>query len=126
RQYQVQLAQARRDFERDQALIGQHLVSEQDYETARTQAATLAAQVKTQGRQVQAAQAGVHAAQVQEDYTIVRAPFSGVVVDKAAQVGEMISPIFGGGGFEAAGIATIVDMSSLEVDVDVNEAYLIG
>ncbi|HWF99763.1 MAG TPA: efflux RND transporter periplasmic adaptor subunit [Steroidobacteraceae bacterium] len=124
RQYQVQLAQARRDFERDQALIGQHLVSEQDYETARTQAATLAAQVKTQGRQVQAAQAGVHAAQVQEDYTIVRAPFSGVVVDKAAQVGEMISPIFGGGGFEAAGIATIVDMSSLEVDVDVNEAYL--
>src|SRR6185437_280328 len=73
RQYQVQLAQARRDFERDQALIGQHLVSEQDYETARTQAATLAAQVKTQGRQVQAAQAGVHAAQVQEDYTIVRA-----------------------------------------------------
>jgi HlyD family secretion protein len=124
RQYQVQLAQAQRDFGRDQALIGQHLVSEQDFETARTQAATLAAQVKTQQRQVELAQAGVHAAQVQEDYTIVRAPFSGVVVDKAAQVGEMISPIFGGGAFEAAGIATIVDMSSLEVDVDVNEAYI--
>ncbi len=124
RQYQVQLAQAERNFGRDQALIGQHLVSEQDFETARTQAATLAAQVKTQRRQVQLAQAGVQAAQVQEDYTIVRAPFSGVVVDKAAQLGEMISPIFGGGGFDAAGIATIVDMRSLEVDVDVNEAYI--
>ena len=123
-QYQVQLAQARRDFARDQALIGQHLVSEQDFETARTQAATLAAQVQTQQRTVTVARAGVHAAQVQEDYTIVTAPFSGVVIAKAAQLGEMISPIFGGGSFEAAGIATVVDMSSLEVDVDVNEAYI--
>ena len=124
RQYQVQLEQARRDFARDQALIGQHLVSEQDFETARTQAATLAAQVLTQGRTVAVARAGVQAAQVQVNYTIVAAPFTGVVVDKAAQVGEMISPIFGGGSFEAAGIATVVDMSSLEVDVDVNEAYI--
>jgi RND family efflux transporter MFP subunit len=66
----------------------------------------------------------VHAAQVQEDYTVVEAPFTGVVIAKAAQLGEMISPIFGGGTFEAAGIATLVDMSSLEVDVDVNEAYI--
>ncbi|HEY7887101.1 MAG TPA: efflux RND transporter periplasmic adaptor subunit [Steroidobacteraceae bacterium] len=124
RQYQVQLEQARRDFARDQALIGQHLVSEQDFETARTQAATLAAQVVTQGRTVAVARAGVQAAQVQVNYTIVAAPFTGVVIDKAAQVGEMISPIFGGGSFEAAGIATVVDMSSLEVDVDVNEAYI--
>ena len=123
-QYQVQLAQVQRDYARDAALIGEHLVSEQDYETARTLAATDAAQVKTQQRQVELARAGVKAAQVQEDYTVVAAPFSGVVVDKAAQLGEMISPIFGGGTFEAAGIATIVDMSSLEVDVDVNEAYI--
>lgn len=123
-QYQVQLAQARRDFARDQALIGQHLVSEQGFETARTQAATLAAQVLTQQRTVNVARAGVRAAQVQEDYTVVEAPFTGVVVAKAAQIGEMISPIFGGGAFEAAGIATLVDMSSLEVDVDVNEAYI--
>ena len=123
-QYQVQLAQARRDFARDEALIGQHLVSEQDFETARTQAATLAAQVLTQQRSVTVAREGVRAAQVQVDYTIVQAPFTGVVIAKAAQVGEMISPIFGGGSFEAAGIATIVDMSSLEVDVDVNEAYI--
>ena len=124
RQYQVQLDQARRDFARDQALVGQHLVSEQEFETARTQAATLAAQVQAQERAVTVARAGVHAAQVQEDYTIVAAPFSGVVIAKAAQLGEMISPIFGGGSFEAAGIATLVDMGSLEVDVDVNEAYI--
>jgi HlyD family secretion protein len=124
RQYQVQLAQYRRDFARDQALIGQHLVSEQDYETAQTLAVTTAAQVKTQQRQVESARAGVQAAQVQEDYTVVEAPFSGVVIAKAAQVGDFISPIFGGGTFEAAGVATIVDMSSLEVDVDVNEAYI--
>jgi HlyD family secretion protein len=124
REYQVQLAQARRDFARDQALIGQHLVSEHDFETARTQAAALAAQLLTQQRAVTVARDAVHAAQVQEDYTVVQAPFTGVVVAKAAQLGEMISPIFGGGTFEAAGIATLVDMSSLEVDVDVNEAYI--
>jgi RND family efflux transporter MFP subunit len=123
-QYQVQLAQDRRDFARDAALIGEHLVSEEDFETVRTQAATQAAQIKTQQRQVELARAGVQAAQVQQDYTVVAAPFTGVVIDKAAQMGEMISPIFGGGAFEAAGIATIVDMSSLEVDVDVNEAYI--
>jgi len=124
RQYQVQLAQARRDLARDAALIGQHLVSEQALETAQTQVAALAAQVLTQRRAVAVASAGVQAARVQEDYTVVRAPFSGVVIDKAAQMGETISPFFGGGGFTQTGIATIVDMSSLEVDVDVNEAYI--
>ena len=123
-QYRVQLAQARRDFKRDQALIGPHLVSEQSFEEARTQAAVFAAQVHSQRRQVQVERAGVLAAQVQETYTVVRAPFSGVVVDKAAQTGEMLSPIYGGGGFTRTGVATIVDMSSLEVDVDVNEAYI--
>ena len=124
RQYQVQLAQSRRDLLRDEALIGQHLVSEQALETAQTQAAALAAQVLSQQRAVAVARAGVQGARVQEDYTIIRAPFTGVVVDKAAQMGEMISPLFGGGGFTQTGIATIVDMSSLEVDVDVNEAYI--
>ncbi len=123
-QYRAQLAQARVDLGRDQALIGAHLVSEQVLENARTQVAVLGAQVLSQRRVVQVDRAGVEAAQVQEDYTVVRAPFSGVVVDKAAQMGEMISPIFGGGGFTQTGIATIVDMSSLEVDVDVNEAYI--
>ncbi|HZT05014.1 MAG TPA: efflux RND transporter periplasmic adaptor subunit [Steroidobacteraceae bacterium] len=124
RQVQVQLAQARRDLARDQALIGQHLVSEQALETVQTQAAALAAQELSQRRAVAVARAGQRAARVQEDYTVVRAPFEGVVVDKAAQMGETISPFFGGGGFTQTGIATIVDMTSREVDVDVNEAYI--
>jgi len=123
-QYQVQLRLARLDLARDQALIGQHLVSEQTFDNARTQVDSLAAQVLTQRREVTVARAGVQAAEVQEDYTVVRAPFSGVVVDKPAQMGETISPFFGGGGFTQTGIATIVDMNSLEVDVDVNEAYI--
>ena len=123
-QYRVQLALARLDLARDQALIGQHLVSQQAFDTARTQVDSLAAQVLTQQRNVAVARAGVRAAQVQQGYTVVRAPFSGVVVDKPAQMGETISPFFGGGGFTQTGIATIVDMNSLEVDVDVDEAYI--
>jgi HlyD family secretion protein len=123
-QYRVQLAQARRDLARNQALVGEHLVSEQDFETSQTQAATLAAQVDTQRRQVDLARAGVQAAQVQVDYTVVRAPYAGVIIDKAAQTGEIVSPVSAGGGFTRTGVATIVDMRSLEVDVDVNEAYI--
>ena len=54
----------------------------------------------------------------------ILAPFSGVVVYKAAQPGEMISPVSAGGGFTKTGICTIVDMDSLEVEVDVNEAFI--
>jgi RND family efflux transporter MFP subunit len=63
-------------------------------------------------------------AQVNFAYCVVRAPFSGVVTTKDAQVGEIISPLSAGGGFTRTGVGTIVDMSSLEVDVDVNEAYI--
>jgi len=54
----------------------------------------------------------------------IRAPFAGVVVEKAAQPGEMVSPLSAGGGFTRTGLGTIVDMTSLEVEVDVNEAYI--
>jgi multidrug efflux pump subunit AcrA (membrane-fusion protein) len=54
----------------------------------------------------------------------IRAPFAGVIVNKAAQPGEIISPISAGGGFTRTGICTIVDMSSLEIEVDVSEAYI--
>jgi RND family efflux transporter MFP subunit len=86
--------------------------------------ASYQAQVDAQRRQVAAAQAQARVAQVNYDYTVVRAPFAGVVTDKAAQVGEIISPISAGGGFTRTGIGTIVDMDSLEIDVDVNEAYI--
>ena len=58
------------------------------------------------------------------DSTIIRAPFSGVAISKDAQPGEMVSPVSAGGGFTRTGIGTIVDMRSLEIEVDVNESYI--
>jgi RND family efflux transporter MFP subunit len=123
-QYQAQLAQAQRDLKRAQDLVGRQLVSQQAVDDARTKAATLAAQVEAQRKQIDLAQAGVRAAQVQLDYCTVRAPFAGVIIAKAAQVGEIVSPLSAGGGFTRTGVGTIVDMDSLEVEVDVNEAYI--
>jgi RND family efflux transporter MFP subunit len=123
-QLQAQLAQARHDAARQDALVGRGLVARQAAEQAHTQVAALAAQLNAQQRQAEAAQAQAKVAQVDFDYTVVRAPFDGVVTDKSAQVGEIISPLSAGGGFTRTGVGTIVDMDSLEVDVDVNEAYI--
>src|SRR6185295_15518445 len=75
------------------------------------------AEVKVAERQVAVSRQDI------ED-TLIRAPFSGVVISKDAQPGEMVSPVSAGGGFTKTGIGTIVDMRSLEIDVDVNEAYI--
>jgi len=123
-QYEAQLAQARRDLKRNEDLVESKLVSQQALETARTQVETLAAQLMGQERQVELGRASVKGAQVQLDYTTVRAPFSGVVIAKAAQAGEIVSPISAGGGFTRTGVGTIVDMDSLEIEVDVNESYI--
>jgi len=123
-QYQAQLEQARRDLVRNQDLVARQLVSQQALEAASTQVQSLAAQVEAQRKQVQLARATVDGAQVQLGYTVVRAPFTGVVTAKAAQPGEIVSPVSAGGGFTRTGVGTIVDMDSLEIDVDVNEAYI--
>lgn len=124
RQTQVQLTQAGRDMQRQNKLAAKGLVAKQQAERARTKVANLKAQLNAQRKQAKAAQAQVRVAQVNYDYTIVRAPFSGVVTQKTAQVGEIIAPAAAGGGFTRTGVGTIVDMDSLEVDVDVNEAYI--
>lgn len=121
---QAQLAQSERDVKRDEDLLGRKLVSQQAVEQARTQLATLTAQVSVQRRQIEVAAANVRSAQVQLDYCTVRAPFTGIVIAKSAQVGEIVSPFSAGGGFTRTGIGTLVDMDSLEIDVDVNEAYI--
>jgi len=123
-QNEAQLDQALRDATRQEALVGRGLVSKQLAEQSRTQANTYRAQLNTARRQAQAADAQVGVAQVNLDYTVVRAPFDGVITDKAAQVGEIVSPLSAGGGFTRTGVGTIVDMDSLEIDVDVNEAYI--
>ena len=123
-QHQAQLAQSERDVKRAEDLLERRLVSQQAVEQARTQVETGAAQVQGQRKQIELAQANVRSAQVQLDYCTVRAPFTGVVIAKAAQVGEIVSPFSAGGGFTRTGIGTIVDMDSLEIEVDVNEAYI--
>jgi RND family efflux transporter MFP subunit len=93
-------------------------------DAARAQRDMLRARLGSAEEQVRVAQQSVSVAQVQLDNTVIRAPFSGMVVAKSAQPGEMISPISAGGGFTRTGIGTIVDMDSLEFQVDVNEAYI--
>ncbi len=123
-QAQANLIQSERDVKRAEDLVKRNLVSEQAVEQARTQVATQGAQALSQRRLIDVAQANLRSAQVQLDYCTVRAPFTGVVIAKAAQVGEIISPFSAGGGFTRTGIGTIVDMDSLEIEVDVNEAYI--
>ena len=123
-QDEAQLAQNVRDRARNEDLVKRNLVSQQALEQARTQVDTQTALVQSQREQIDLAQANLRAAQVQLDYCTVHAPFAGVVIAKAAQVGEMVSPLSAGGGFTRTGIGTVVDMDSLEIEVDVNEAYI--
>ncbi len=123
-QYQAQLAQNLRDAEREKSLAARGLVATQLAEQASTLADSTRSQLVSQQRQAVSADAQVTEAQVNFDYCVVRAPFDGVITTKDAQVGEIISPFSAGGGFTRTGIGTIVDMDSLEVDVDVNEAYI--
>jgi RND family efflux transporter MFP subunit len=120
----AQLEQAERDHERQRELFDRQLIAAQALDAARAQRDALRARQVAAGEQIRVAQESVAVAEVQLDNTVVRAPFGGVVVAKAAQPGEMISPISAGGGFTRTGIGTIVDMDSLEIQVDVNEAFI--
>jgi len=120
----TQLANAERELARQQDMAARKLVSQSALDAARTLVDTWRARLASNESAIAVAREGVAVAQVQLDNTTVRAPFAGVVTVKAAQPGEMISPISAGGGFTRSGIATIVDMDSLEVQVDVNESYI--
>ena len=121
---QAQLTQAQADARRQDELVASGMVTKQAAEQARTAVATGAAQLEGRRRDADAASAALNQAQVNFDYSVVRAPFAGVVTEKAAQVGEIVSPLSAGGGFTRTGVGTIVDMDSLEVEVDVAEAYI--
>ena len=118
------LQQDRANAARMNAVVARGYVSKQDAQQANTLVATDKAGLDVAIKQAQAAKDQVQAAKVNLDFSIIRAPFDGVVTDKAAEVGEIVSPYTAGGGGIAGGLATIVDMNSLEVDVDVNEAYI--
>ncbi len=121
---EVQIRQATRDAARQTELAARKLTATQNLEDAGTRLASLRARLSSQQRQLTVAARGVAKAEVALANTIIRAPFDGVITVKAAQPGEIVSPISAGGGFTRTGIGTLVDMSSLEIEVDVNEAYI--
>lgn len=121
---QVQLVEADRNLKRTKELAGRQLLSQSALDTAQANADTLRARLESTRRNVSVAERSVAVQQQEVDDTIVRAPFAGVITVKNAQPGEMISPLSAGGDGTRTGIGTLVDMDSLEVEVDVNENFI--
>ena len=121
---EVRMAEAERNLRRMQQLRTDKLVSELQLDQAQSEYAALSARLEALKSEVQVAAGAVRVRAQDLDDLLVRAPFDGVVVSKDAQPGEMVSPISAGGGFTRTGIATIVDMDSREIEVDVNEAFI--
>jgi RND family efflux transporter MFP subunit len=120
----AQLAQAEADLRRQQELFQRQLGSAAGLDAALAQAGALSARLESARSQVAVSERALSLSEVALEDTVIRAPFAGIVIAKAAQPGEMISPVSAGGGFTRTGIGTIVDMDSLEVEVDVNEAFI--
>ena len=120
----VQLKQARLDLERTSGLAGRQLASQADLDRDTLTVEGLVARLARVEQELNVAERHADVQRQMLEDMQIRAPFAGVVVAKAAQPGEMISPVSAGGGFTRTGICTIVDMDSLEVEVDVNEAYI--
>ncbi|MGZ8868281.1 MAG: efflux RND transporter periplasmic adaptor subunit [Thermoanaerobaculia bacterium] len=120
----VRIEEARLEMQRASNLAKQQIQSTADLDRARATFNALQARLAAQEDQLDVARRATAVRQRDVDDAVIRAPFSGIVVSKNAQPGEMISPISAGGGFTRTGICTIVDMDSLEIEVDVNEAYI--
>jgi RND family efflux transporter MFP subunit len=121
---EVQSANADRELKRSQGLHSAGVISPQALDTAKTTADSLHSKIALTKEQVRASDAKIGVAQQDVDNCVVRAPFDGIIVSKDAQRGEIVSPLSAGGGFTRTGIATLVDMKSLEIEVDVNESYI--
>ncbi len=122
--FEVQLKNAQIGLHRAEQLQKAGVQTQEALDNAATSAESLKAKITLAKQQVAASEARIGVAQQAVDNCTIRAPFAGIVVSKDAQVGEMVSPISAGGGFTRTGIATIVDMHSNEIEVDVNESYI--
>jgi len=120
----VRRAEAERELKRLERLLTERLSSERDVDRAQSEVSALAARFAALERAVDVAEATVRVSEQAIEDLEVRAPFAGVIVSKDAQPGEMVSPISAGGGFTRTGIATLVDMDSREIEVDVNESFI--
>ncbi|MBP7778000.1 MAG: efflux RND transporter periplasmic adaptor subunit [Acidobacteria bacterium] len=121
---EVRLAEARLVQARQERLAKDGLVTAAEIDTANAEVNSLVARIASLREQTTVAERQVALQQTAMDDMVIRAPFSGVAISKDAQPGEMVSPVSAGGGFTRTGISTIVDMGSLEIEVDVNESYI--
>jgi RND family efflux transporter MFP subunit len=121
---EVQLTNADRELTRAKSMRAAGINSQQAFDAAQTAADSLRSKIALTKEQTRAADARISVAQQDVDNCTVRSPYDGKVVSKDAQRGEIVSPVSAGGGFTRTGIATVVDMKSLEIEVDVNESYI--
>ena len=121
---EVRLAEARINLQRQERLMKDGLTTPSAIDQAQAEVNSLMARINSVREQINVAQSQVALQQTAIDDMVIRAPFSGVALSKDAQPGEMVSPVSAGGGFTRTGISTIVDMRSLEIEVDVNESYI--
>jgi RND family efflux transporter MFP subunit len=120
----VRIKEADLQFKRTADLAKENIATQADLDRAEAEAQSLKARLDRQHVDVTVAERELAIWQQQLEDTVIRAPFAGIVISKNAQPGEMISPMSAGGSFTRTGICTIVDMDSLEVEVDVNESYI--
>jgi RND family efflux transporter MFP subunit len=123
-QDQARLHEAELNLERRQRLMKEQVVGRAEVDTAQADVDSLKARIAYAQEQIAVAETQARMRRTDLDDMVIRAPFSGVAVSKDAQAGEMVSPVSAGGGFTRTGIGTIVDMSSLEIEVDVNESFI--
>jgi RND family efflux transporter MFP subunit len=121
---EAHLQQAELTLHRREQLLKENVVGKAELDEAQSNVDALKARIAYAQEQVAVSESQVRLQQTNLADMVVRAPFSGVAISKDAQPGEMISPVSAGGGFTRTGICTIVDMSSLEIEVDVNESYI--
>jgi HlyD family secretion protein len=121
---EAKLKEAELNLQRRQALLEERVVGRAEVDDAQSIVDSTKARIAYSQQQIGVAQRQVELQKANLDDMVVRAPFAGIVISKDAQPGEMISPVSAGGGFTRTGIGTIVDMTSLEIEVDVNETYI--
>jgi len=120
----ARVTEAKLNFDRHNTLIQKQLVSQSAFDSAKATYDSLRAQLNNRQEMVNVNDKLLAQQKQNLDDYILRAPFAGVVIAKTSQPGEMISPISAGSGFTRTGICTLVDMTSLEIEVDVNESYI--
>jgi RND family efflux transporter MFP subunit len=124
RENEVRLAQAQLNQRRTAQLLQERIASQSQLDDAKAESDSIEARIAALQEQIRVAERQIELQQAELANYVIQAPFSGIAISKDAQPGEMVSPVTAGGGFTRTGISTIVDMNSLEIEVDVNESYI--